>query len=353
MTHFRANGGQLDNTGLISRREFASKMARGILVLGAAVASGRSLFSAEQNPFAYDLGDLGKTDPKLIGYQEIRRIPALKTSPTRRIETGPDGTLFIAAGNTVLSMNSEGARGLEIALSGPARCVTVAKDGTIYAALRDHIEVFDPKGRRLATWAAPAGKPWFTSLAVGESDLFAADAGNRVVLRYDRSGKPAGRIGEKNTERNIPGFIVPSPYFNVRIHPDGLLRVNNPGRHRVEAYSFDGDFEGSWGKPGGAIASFCGCCNPINLAVLPDGRIVTCEKGLPRVKVYSAAGDFHSVVAGMESFPENAKVGAGERDADSSLAGLDAAVDSQGRIFILDLVTSEVRVMQPAKTATA
>lgn len=340
----------------ISRREFARKIARGMLALGAVVVSGRSLFSAEPNPFAYDVGNLAKTDPKWIGYREVRRLPALKTTSLRRIETGPDDLLYVAGGGSVVAMNAEGVRGLEIALDGPVRCVTVAKDGTIYAALRNHIEVFDSKGKRLATWDAPAGKPWFTGMAVGENDLFAADAGNRVVQRYDRSGKLAGRIGEKNSERNIPGFIIPSPYFNVKIHPDGLIRVNNPGRHRIEAYSFVGDFEGSWGSPGGTIGAFCGCCNPINLAILPDGRIVTCEKGLPRVKVYSADGDLRSVVAGTEAFPENAKVGAGEREADAALAGLDAAVDSHGTIFILDLVTSEIRVMHPAtgaKGATA
>jgi hypothetical protein len=336
----------------ISRREFAAQVARGILALGAVAVAGRKLFAAEQNPFAYELGDLGKTDPKLIGYREIRRIPALKTT-SRRIETGPEEMLFVASGNSVVSMNFEGVRGLEIALNAPVRSVTVAKDGTIFAALRDHIEVFDRKGKQLAKWEAAPGKPWLTSLAVGENDLFAADAGNRIVLRYDRSGKVVGRIGGKDKDRSIPGFIIPSPYFDVKIHPDGLLRVNNPGRHRVEAYSFDGDFEGSWGTPGGAIGKFCGCCNPINLAVLPDGRIVTCEKGLPRVKVYSAAGEFDSVVAGTDSFPENAKAGAGEREADASLAGLDAAIDSQGRIYILDLVTSEIRVMQPARSKTA
>ena len=122
---------------------------------------------------------------------------------------------------------------------------------------------------------------------MGENNVFAADAGNRVVLRYDKSGKLAGRIGEKNKERNIPGLIIPSPYLGVVLAPDGLLRVNNTGRHRVEAYTVNGDLESSWGKPSNAIEGFCGCCNPIGLALLPDGRYVTCEKGLPRVKVYS------------------------------------------------------------------
>jgi hypothetical protein len=181
---------------------------------------------------------------------------------------------------------------------------------------------------------------------LGEAHASAADAGNRLVWRYDRSGKLIRRIGQKDNDRNVPGFIVPSPLFDLKLHRDGLLRVANPGRHRVEAYTFDGDFEFAWGRASAAIDGFCGCCNPCNFALLPDGRFVTCEKGLPRVKVYGSAGEFESVVAGVESFPQNAKACSGEGAGDCSKGGLDAVVDSQGRVFILDPVTGDVRLMR-------
>ena len=185
---------------------------------------------------------------------------------------------------------------------------------------------------------------------MSENDVFAADAGNRIIWRCDRSGKIAGRIGEKNKERNVPGFIVPSPYLDVELHRDGLLRVNNPGRHEVEAYTINGDLELAWGKPTAAIDGFCGCCNPIGLALLPDGHIVTCEKGLPRVKVYTTDGIFESVVAGAESFMENAKACEG---GECTNGGLDAAVDSRGRVYILDIVTEDIRVMAKKDSAAA
>ena len=81
-------------------------------------------------------------------------------------------------------------------------------------------------------------------------------------------------------------------------------------------------------------------------ALLPDGRCVACEKGLPRVKVYSPQGAFESVVAGPESFFENARAGALKARSDGLLGGLDAAVDSQQRIYILDLVANTVRIMK-------
>jgi hypothetical protein len=91
------------------------------------------------------------------------------------------------------------------------------------------------------------------------------------------------------------------------------------------------------------INGFCGCCNPIGFALLPDGKYATCEKGLPRVKVYSETGEFESVVAGVETFSENARACG---PSDCTAGGLDVAVDSQGRIYILDIVTGDVRVIK-------
>jgi len=341
----------------ITRRRFIKETARGAGVLAASgaavVASTRRARAAgagkDANPFAYDLERLRKTDPKLIHYEQAGRFPSPYPEP-HRIAVGPEDQVYVAAGNYVSVLDRQGARVNEIALAGPARCVAVARDGTIYAGLKDHLEVFDRKGRRAAAWESPGQRTWFTGLAVGENDVFAADAGNRVVLRYDKSGKLAGRIGEKNKDRNVPGLIVPSPYLDVELGRDGLLRVNNPGRHRVEGYTAGGDLEYFWGKPSGAIQGFCGCCNPIGLALLPDGRCVTCEKGLPRVKIYSSDGAFECVVAGPESFSENWLKCS---PADCTTGGLAAAVDSQQRIYILDLVTAEVRIMAKKKEAAA
>jgi hypothetical protein len=62
------------------------------------------------------------------------------------------------------------------------------------------------------------------------------------------------------------------------------------------------------------------------------------------VKIYSAEGEFESVVAGSESFPENAHACNDLNDCVNG--GLDVAVDSEGRIYILDIVASNVRVMK-------
>jgi hypothetical protein len=345
------------NQQKLARRKFILGGAGGVGLVGVvalarwAKVSGSKAEAPEENPFAYDLGRFRETDPGLIHYTEISRIKGLRED-SRRIAFGPDDQLYLAAGNSVCALNSDGTCKMEIALESPPRCFALAKDGALYVGLRDHIELFDANGERRAVWDSPHKRAWLTGLAVGKDAVFAADAGQRVVLRYDRSGKLLGRIGEKNEGRNIPGFIVPSPYFDLELHPDGLLRVANPGRHRVEAYTVEGDLEFSWGRASAAPEGFCGCCNPINLALLADGRCVTCEKGLPRVKVYCQDGTLDSVVAGPESFPENLRISDGE-SSESVEGGLDAAVDSRGRIYILDWVANNIRIMTRKSEAGA
>jgi hypothetical protein len=331
----------------LSRRQFIDRSIRGagVFALGG-VALARGGADSPANPFAYDIQRMASIDPKLVTYEQVGSFADLNPEP-RRITVGPRDRLYIATKNGVDIVDLQGARLAQIAMTTPARCIAVAEDDTIYVGSRTHIEVFDVKGQPISSWEPPTHKTWFTGLSVGRNDLFAADSANRVILRYDRSGKLLGRIGEKNQERNIPGLIVPSPYLDVKLGPDDLLRVNNPGRHLVHVFTSTGDLEFSWGKPTAAIEGFCGCCNPIGLALLPDGRCITCEKGIPRVKVYSTDRTLAGVVAGPELFLENGRAGQISERPDGTLGGLDAAVDSKGHIYILDLVAGDVRVMKP------
>ena len=276
----------------ITRREFIRRSACGAGL--AAVGGGLLAASGEEarkqaNPLTYDLERFSKTDPKLVQYEEASRFTCPGPDP-RRLALGAGDRCYVAGRNGISVLNRLGEPQGEIPMSAPARCVAAAGDGTVFAGARDHIEVFSPKGARQAAWESPGGRTWLTGLTVDEGEIYAAAAGNRVVLRYARAGKLLGRIGEKDRERSIPGLIVPSPYLDVKLGQDGLLRMNNPGRHRVEVYTVKGDLEFSWGRPSAAIDGFCGCCNPVSLALLPDGRCVTCEKGLPRAKVYSVQG---------------------------------------------------------------
>jgi hypothetical protein len=84
------------------------------------------------------------------------------------------------------------------------------------------------------------------------------------------------------------------------------------------------------------IQGFSGCCNPSHFVILEDGSFVTSEKGLPRVKVYNRIGYLVSVVAPTEKFIEGT-------------VGLDLAVDSAQKIYVLDPMQKLVRVFVKKK----
>ncbi len=178
---------------LIDRRGFLGFVTKTAALIGL-VSGAKAREEGTVNPFAYDVSRFQKTDPKLVNYEQVTRWP-IPHKEARRLAIGPDDQLYVCAGNYINCLSRSGQRGLELALLGPACCVAVARDGTIFAGLRDHIEVFDSKGERRARWASPDPKTWLTGLAAGEKDVFAADAGKLVVLRYDRAGNIVGRIG--------------------------------------------------------------------------------------------------------------------------------------------------------------
>lgn len=302
--------------------------------------------------FRYDFAKYRKVDPKLIICEEVTsdkvKIPLVEP---RGIAVGPDGGIYVVGDQNLLILTPRTGSIVKRRLSASPRCLAVGPDGNIYVGMTDHVQVFSSTADMKTRWDILRHGSILTSIAVTDEHVFVADAGGHVVLRYNKFGKLLGRIGRKDSKRNIPGFVIPSAYFDIAMAADGLLRVANPGMHRIEGYTVDGDFElEPWGKNGTDIDKFCGCCNPVNFALLPDGSFVTVEKGLTRVKIYDPEGRFVGVVAAPKHFSRHDEIGAG-RGSDSG--GLDVAVDARGRILILDPFTSEVRVFIRKKTRGA
>jgi hypothetical protein len=273
---------------------------------------------------------LARTDQNLIRYHEVGAIPLGLREPTG-IAVDKAGRIYAAGDYAIRVFRANGAHELDFRTADRPYCVAVSDDGMIYAGMRDHVEVFGRNGARVAAWSSAGGRAYFTSIAVLGGNLWAADSGNRVVLRYSLSGKLATTIGAKDPARNAPGLVAPSPYIDVAPLSSGAIWVSDPGRHQVELYAPDGQMKRSWGTASFAIDGFSGCCNPTGIALLPGGRFVTSEKGLPRVKVYGADGTFQCVVAGRESFAPD-------------VAGLDLATDARGRVYVLDPSARSVRV---------
>jgi hypothetical protein len=302
----------------------------GILYFGIRAVKDNSGKSTD-NPYAYDISEYKASGEDLIRYveaetilMEMERITALAVDGEGRIYVGGDGGVTVFGGD-----------GERIAFfpmkEGTPRCLAVDAAGDLYAGLADHIEVFDSGGALKSRWQSPGERALITSIALAEDYVFAADAGTKVVWRFDRSGEDPKRIGDRDPGKDIPGFVIPSPYFDVAVDDEGYLWAANTGRHSMENYTPEGDLRSFWGESSMTIVGFSGCCNPSHFALMEDGSFVTSEKGLIRIKVTNRAGQVAAVVAGPDQF-------------DEGTVGLDLAVDGKGRILVLDPVRRAVRI---------
>jgi hypothetical protein len=211
-------------------------------------------------------------------YRQIAKVPSPIVHPVA-LAACADGTIVVAGENALAFVAPDGAMKATAPIKSPAAAICAVPDTGIVLAMRNRLQILDSKGAVLVEGAALPDRAYLTSVAADEDNIYAADAGNRVVLRFDHRLQLLNKIGEGN-------FIVPSPYFDLAIDPQGALWVANPGKHGLENYRANGEMISSWYRPGTEPEAFCGCCNPTHIAFRSDCGVVTAEKGTPRVKVY-------------------------------------------------------------------
>ena len=327
-----------------SRRKFIGSVGVGMLGLGSGLAGCNKPGQTTENlpldsRFTYDVSQFEHTDPALILYREIAPIPTGFDAP-KCIAVGPDNTIFIGGDRAVKRLDPSGQLQATISLSAKPLAVSATAD-RLCIAFKAHVEIFDSAGKPLIVGSSLGDNAWLTGVFDAGDAIFLADARGREIICCDSNGKVLGRFGHPGDGN--PGFVIPSPYFEVMRGGDGLLWVNNPGRHQIEAYTLDGKFEFGWGTPSMAVEGFCGCCNPVSFTRRPDGKFVTSEKGMNRIKIYDAKGKFEGVVAGPDQLVNDLDL-AKKACADCQVGfGFDVACDSNGRVLALDPATKTVR----------
>lgn len=301
----------------------------GILFFGYKAIRENSLRN-QKNPFEYNIERYKEIDASLVHFSEVGQIP-FELPHVYGLAVGPDDRIYVSGDEAIHIFSTDGIHQSTISVDEPVHCLAIDDNRDVYTGMNDHVEVYDLDGNKKAVWESRGGEAIFTSIALSRDFVFVADAGNLIVWKYDKNGNLLQRIGDRDENKDIPGFIIPSPYFDVAVDPDGFLWAANTGRHSLENFTLDGGFRTSWGKFSMDIEGFCGCCNPSHFIILEDGSFITSEKGIARVKVYNQLGEMVSVVAGPDMFVEGT-------------VGLDLAVDSAQRIFVLDPKQKRVRI---------
>lgn len=318
-----------------------------ILLLGSVVyLISRDLFSdsgkTEKNPCEYNLDKLKAIDTSLIKYREVKLFkPGMSKVAGITID---NSLVYIAGTHEIKVFNKDWKQVQDFSTDSTASCIAVGPQQEIYVGIGNHVEKYDYRGTKLKSWEAYGKKGVITSIAVSGNKIYAADAGNRLVLRYDTEGNLQNIFGKKDKTKGIDGLIVPSLYLDVATGPFNDIWIANPGRHQLENYTENGELRSFWGMPSMQLEGFAGCCNPIHFAILPNSYFVTYEKGLDRIKLYNQAGKFDCVVAGPQSF-------GGKSEYHCSFATLvnDLAVDTEGKIYALDATSNGVRVFERKK----
>ena len=283
-----------------------------------------------ENPYEYNIDEFRKVDSTTILYSETHKFP-VKVHDWGGI-TVSDSMIIVATANELIKFNYSGREILRKQLIDTATCVTIDDNRQIWIGMRHYVVMYDLNGTLVKRWNSFGDRAVITSLAVSGENVYVADAGNRIVHQCNTNGQILQKIGEKNEQKGISGFAIPSPYFDVAIDDGGVLWAANTGKHTFENYNPDGSLRTSWGVTSFKIEGFSGCCNPAHISILDDNSFITSEKGMPRIKIYDQHGQFIGVVAPPAAF-------------EGSLAP-DIAVDKQHRVIALDFERQQVRIFE-------
>lgn len=358
-----------------------------VLLLIAVIAGGAGIISAYLIPLVFSptqpprpKTDYRSTPTLWIGYAENSVFLCDLNEPSAFTASG-NGTIYLGDANpaSVKVYSPTGKLIRSFSLESEPKALAVknpAQEGDesrLYVVSDHRLALYSAEGTLIDSWSLPEEDADIRCLAVSDGNVFAADTKNRVVYRFDETGKLLGTFGRKpETSRktesdksvSVPealntfgGFTVFLAPLTLAVSPKtGLLHVANPGLHRIEAFTSEGHWEPSlsWQNNSADITGFCGCCNPVAIDTFGDGRILTSEKDVTRVKVYRSGGRLDCVVAGPEvlgkkplNIPQLLELPAVSGEDKKSLYV--AALDNDD-VIVFDPVWRIVRIFVPAKS---
>jgi hypothetical protein len=304
-----------------------------LLILLAVVLISYDLFrksptETATNVLTKQTNSLKKVDTSLIAYKQLQTFDAQIQNP-KGIAVD-EKNIFVCGNSEVIVFDKKGTKLSSFSIDSSAHCVEV-KDGYVYLGIGPYIYQYSSNGKYISRFELFNEMGYITSISSDAEFVYAADAINKIVLKYSFGGNLLGKIGEKDSLRRPKGFVIPSLYFDMVAGGYGDIWVANTGYLRLENFSHSGSLRNMWGEASYHNEGFPGCCNPAHFCLLPDGSFVTYEKGLDKVKVFDPAGQFKHIVAAAGSFKGDADFILGRKNLVK-----DMATDQKGFIYILD-----------------
>jgi len=248
-------------------------------------------------------------------------------STLRGVTVGSNDHIFAVGDSEVKVFDQSGTLLRRWKTEVPGFCATVFEEH-VYVGQEGQLEIYDLQGKLQKTWRDSKLLGRVTAVQVVDAYIFVADARDRCIRRYDREGTYLNNIGKDN---RMKGFNIPNGALDFSVDDHSIIHACNPGKHRVERYTFEGELLGHIGRfDGRDPQGFTGCCNPTNVAVTGEGHVYVTEKAGPRAKVLDSSGNLLAVI-GTTVF-------------DPNCSNMDVAVDSRGRVYVADTVRLQINV---------
>ena len=271
-------------------------------------------------------------------------VPVLENAPdidarATAICGGDKDHVYALSGKTVTMYDSKGASVKTWTLPETIKATAIAVDanGVMFVGgqTAEGMAVVklktDDTAAVEATWKVPGG---MTNLKAGKDGVFVSDYAARCIRMLDaKTGKLVRTIGQDKSGKPNGMFATCCGILDFAIDKNNRLVVGNLGQHRVTICSSTGAVASAWGASGEKPADFCGCCNPVSVAVTADGKVITAEKTIPRVKVYGAGGRPLLAMSAAGQFPP-------------SCGKLPVVTDAEGTIYALDFSTGKIKVFK-------
>ena len=304
------------------------------------------------NWFGQPMSNFRDVPPEWITYQQASVCPCSVAGQATCFALLNDSTFIIGSVNppSLSLFDDKGTLLQKLDLPEEPQAVACGTPATqftdkIVVAHSKHIAVYTTGGAIVPLCELPDEKSDVRSLIFTPQYLFAADTGKRCIYRLAVDNNNASGTAKGNIDLTFGAdFVVYASPITMTFSPTtDLLYITNPGKHRVEVFTQDGEYkpELGWGEPSGNMSGFVGCCNPIALATLEDGRILTVEKSVSRIKIFTD-GKLDCVVAGPNTLELSAN-----RPAVPGGHTFSAVPLFGGRIAVFDFEGQMLRIFTP------
>ena len=273
----------MEEKNKITRRTFVRTVGS-VLAGGVVAGFGTALYKKTLKGDKLAFVSLNNDEP-FSAYKEVYSVDM--PSEIVALFVGESG-IYVAEKEKITVLDTELKPLNSIKIASNPRDFIVAGEKIIVLYPARIIE-YSLQGEKENEWEACDKNADYCAVTATSTHFFVSDAGNKTLCMYRKNGEFEKMIQSPNQ------FIIPSYSFDLLTINDTVYCANS-GRHLIEVYSNRGEYIGEWGKSGGELGTFAGCCNPAHIAVSPAGDLLTSEKGNPRISLYSKDGKFRSLL---------------------------------------------------------